>query len=256
LQTESFGNVPCNGMIVHNNSEADGFDTPVNDEISEELIPWIQQDLKSNIKPVIATHFHDDCLGGLNQFHKHHIPSVAFFKTIEIAKEKQLPVPQEHFDESLEMTVGNERVLIDFFGEGHTKDNIVGYFPSEKILFGGCLIKELNAGKGNLEDANEKDWPQTVKNLKAAYPEIKTIIPGHGMSGNNSLLDYTIRLFSKKFNMLDIYIHGFGTTGAGSNKFKKIKNYADENGAVAIALEWNEFQTDIISQLTQQINDQ
>lgn len=53
-----------------------------------------------------------------------------------------------------------------------------------------------------------------------------------------------------------IYIHGFGTTGAGSNKFKKIKNYADENGAVAIALEWNEFQTDIISQLTQQINDQ
>lgn len=53
-----------------------------------------------------------------------------------------------------------------------------------------------------------------------------------------------------------IYIHGFGTTGAGSNKFKKIKNYADENGAVAIALEWNEFQTDIISQLTQQINNQ
>lgn len=197
LQTESFGNVPCNGMIVQNNSEAVVFDTPVNDEISEELILWIQQDLKSNIKAVIPTHFHDDCLGGLNQFHKHHIPSVAFFKTIEIAKEKQLPVPQEHFDKSLEMTVGNERVLIDFFGEGHTKDNIVGYFPSEKILFGGCLIKELNAGKGNLEDANEKDWAQTVKNLKAAYPEIKTIIPGHGTLGDNSLLDYTITLFSK-----------------------------------------------------------
>src|SRR5690606_18444199 len=62
LQTDSFGNVPCNGMIVQNNSEAVVFDTPVNDEISEELILWIQQDLKSNIKAVIPTHFHDDCL--------------------------------------------------------------------------------------------------------------------------------------------------------------------------------------------------
>src|SRR5690606_5835741 len=50
-----------------------------------------------------------------------------------------------------------------------------------------------------------------------------------------------------------IYIHGFGTTGAGSNKFKKIKNYADENGAVAIALEWNEHQSDILEQLTLQL---
>src|SRR5690606_15305236 len=50
-----------------------------------------------------------------------------------------------------------------------------------------------------------------------------------------------------------IYIHGFGTTGAGSNKFKKIKNYADENNAKAIALEWNEHQPDILEQLTLQL---
>src|SRR5690606_13144578 len=52
LQTESFGNVPCNGMIVHNNNETVIFDTPVNDEISEELIQWIQNSLKSKINAV------------------------------------------------------------------------------------------------------------------------------------------------------------------------------------------------------------
>ena len=198
LQTESFGNVPCNGMIVHNNNETAVIDTPVNDKISEELILWIQNSLHSEIVAVVPTHFHDDCVGGLNTFHKHRIPSVAYFKTIAITKEKQLPVPQKSFDKSLKITVGNEKISLDFFGEGHTKDNVVAYVPSEKVLFGGCLIKELNAGKGNLEDANEQDWAQTVQLIKNTYPDIKTIIPGHGTPGNQQLLDYTIKLFTKK----------------------------------------------------------
>ena len=198
LQTESFGNVPCNGMIVLSNNESAVIDTPVNDETSEKLIQWIQNHLKSKITSVVSTHFHDDCVGGLNAFHKHNIPSVAYFKTIAITKEKQLPVPQESFDKSLKLTVGNEKILLDFFGEGHTKDNIVAYVPSKKVLFGGCMIKELNAGKGNLEDANEQDWAQTVQLIKDTYPDIKTIIPGHGSIGNQQLLDYTIKLFTKK----------------------------------------------------------
>lgn len=198
LKTESFGNVPCNGMIVTNNNEALVFDTPATDETSEELISWIAQSLQSEITGVVATHFHDDCLGGLNQFHKHHIPSFAYAKTIAIAHKKQLPVPQNSFDQSFKMTVGNEKVLVNFFGEGHTADNIVAYLPAEKTLFGGCLIKELNAGKGNLDDANETAWAQSVQNLKNTYPGIKTVIPGHGSLGNKDLLDYTIKLFSQK----------------------------------------------------------
>lgn len=50
-----------------------------------------------------------------------------------------------------------------------------------------------------------------------------------------------------------VYIHGFGTTGAGSNKFKKILAHATENNAKAIALEWNEHQPDILEQLTLQL---
>lgn len=50
-----------------------------------------------------------------------------------------------------------------------------------------------------------------------------------------------------------IYIHGFGTTGAGSTKFKKIKEHAEKYENTAIALEWNERQTDIIEQLLKQL---
>lgn len=198
LQTESFGNVPCNGMIVHNHNETVIFDTPVNDEISEELIQWIQNSLKSKINAVVPTHFHDDCLGGLNAFHKHHIPSVANSKTIEIAKEKKLPVPLKSFHNQEKIAVGNQFAELYFFGEGHTKDNIVAYYPNEKVLFGGCLIKELNAGKGNLADANVAAWAETATKLKTKITDAEIVIPGHGATGNTDLIDYTIKLFTQK----------------------------------------------------------
>ena len=198
LQTESFGNVPCNGMIVHNNNETVVFDTPVNDEISEEMIQWIQNSLKGKINAVVPTHFHDDCLGGLNAFHKHHILSIANSKTIEIAKEKKLPVPLKSFTNQEKIAVGNQFAELYFFGEGHTKDNIVAYYPSEKVLFGGCLIKELNATKGNLADANETSWAETATKVKAKFTDVEVVIPGHGKLGNVGLIDYTIKLFTKK----------------------------------------------------------
>ena len=71
----------------------------------------------------------------------------------------------------------------------------MGYFPSENILFGGCLIKELEATKGFLGDANVGDWSKTVEKIKKEYPNLKIVIPGHGAIGGSELLDYTIQLF-------------------------------------------------------------
>ncbi|MBP2616884.1 CHM family subclass B1 metallo-beta-lactamase [Chryseobacterium jejuense] len=194
-QTNDFGNVPCNGLIVKNSSETIVFDTPINDKSSEELIQWISKTLHSKINAVIPTHFHDDSAGGLQAFHNHNIPSYSYIKTIELAKENNFVVPQNSFKDALVLKIGNEKVTAKFFGEGHTKDNVVGYFPSENILFGGCLLKELEASKGYLGDANVSTWSATVENVKKEYPNVKIVIPGHGEYGDQSLLDYTISLF-------------------------------------------------------------
>lgn len=53
-----------------------------------------------------------------------------------------------------------------------------------------------------------------------------------------------------------VYIHGFGTTGANSTKFKKILAHATANNAKAIALEWNEQQPDILEQLILQLENE
>src|SRR5690606_16385411 len=77
LSTESFGNVPCNGMSVTNQDEAIIFGSPAESPAAIELIHWVEDHLGHRIKGVVATHFHADCLGGLEEFHKRSIPSYA-----------------------------------------------------------------------------------------------------------------------------------------------------------------------------------
>lgn len=198
LNTNDFGKVGCNGMIVTDGKEAIIFDTPTDSATSNILINWVETELGCKVKAIIATHFHDDCLAGLPAFHQHGIPSYANNMTIALAQKRGAPLPLHGFELTKELTVGKEQVFLAYFGEGHTKDNIVGYFPADEVMFGGCLIKELGAGKGNLEDANTNNWPQTVKKLKANYPATKIVVPGHGKPGDLALLDYTIQLFEKK----------------------------------------------------------
>lgn len=195
LQTNDFGNVPCNGLIVSDNKEAIVFDTPTTNETAEELINFIEQKLKCKISAVVPTHFHNDCLAGLSAFHDQKIPSYGYVKTIAMAKADTLVAPQNSFTDSLILNVGSATTITKFFGEGHTKDNVVAYFPKDKVMFGGCLIKEINASKGFLGDANVADWSRTVEKVKNTYQEVKVIVPGHGKSGNKALLDYTIKLF-------------------------------------------------------------
>jgi metallo-beta-lactamase class B len=197
LQTDSFGKVACNGMVVINNGEALVFDTPTDNIASNELINWLENVQKVVIKGVVITHFHDDCLGGITAFHKKEIPSYASNQTILLATKNNVRVPQNGFEKSMELIVGNHKVINSFMGEGHTKDNIVSYYPAQEALFGGCLVKTNGATKGYLGDANVAEWSTTVEKVKATYPTVKTVIPGHGNTGGSELLDYTIRLFKK-----------------------------------------------------------
>ncbi|WP_057939263.1 subclass B1 metallo-beta-lactamase [Algoriphagus resistens] len=198
INTNDFGKVACNGMIVINEGEALVFDTPTNDEASLELINWLENVQKAKVKGVVATHFHLDCLGGLNEFHAKGIPSYASSKTNELAKAAGFPVPENGFKKKLTLKAGDLKVTNQFFGEGHTDDNFVAYVPSDKVIFGGCMIKALGAGNGNLEDANVAEWSTSVLKVKSAFSEAQIVIPGHGNIGGTELLDYTVELFDKK----------------------------------------------------------
>ncbi|THH40649.1 subclass B1 metallo-beta-lactamase [Neolewinella litorea] len=195
LETESFGRVPCNGMVYASDGEAVVVDTPADRPGAEELLAWIDTALLAHPTAVVATHFHADCTGGLDAFHARRIPSYAHLRTLELAAARGEAVPRHGFDSLLVLGVGSGTVENRYIGAGHTRDNIVTYLPGAEVLFGGCLIKADGAGKGNLADADVDAWPTMVAAVRRAYPEVKWVIPGHGPVGDATLLDYTAQLF-------------------------------------------------------------
>ena len=193
-----FGRVASNGLLYTNGQEAILMDTPANDSLTLLLVNWIQQNLRKTIKAVVINHHHVDCLGGLKTLHQLGVPSYATKRCQKLAKKNGVTVPQHGFRKSLDLLVGNQSIFCRYFGKAHSADNLVAYIPSEAILFGGCMIKSLKAGKGNLTNASVKKWSQTVLKVQKAFPGIKVVVPGHGKAGDTALLDYTIGMFSKE----------------------------------------------------------
>ncbi len=196
LQTESWGKVACNGMIIVENDKALILDTPADKESSKELIEYLI-DNGISIIGIVPTHFHEDCVGGLSEFKSTEIPIYISNRTQAILEKEGGFVGYEFltFDNSLSLNIDKSSVKLEYFGAGHTVDNVVAYYDKDESIFGGCLVKELNASKGNLADADTNKWSNTVRKLKAKHPKAKVVIPGHGKSGGIDLLDYTIDLF-------------------------------------------------------------
>ncbi|MBX2945937.1 MAG: subclass B1 metallo-beta-lactamase [Cyclobacteriaceae bacterium] len=200
LSTNDFGRVDCNGMIVLQDGEAIIFDTPADNESSIELIDFLTKKVRCKIIGIVPTHFHDDCIGGIETFIRNKIIAYASSQTISLLANKghHLTTSFISFTDSLNLVAGSAPVLIRYFGKGHTSDNVVAYVPHDGVLFGGCLVKTLGATKGNLADATVTEWPETILRLKKYFPTLKVVIPGHGNSGDAALLDYTITLFEQQ----------------------------------------------------------
>lgn len=189
-------NYPANGILYVSNGKALVIDTPGHDSTSNRLIDWINNYLKADIEGVVITHWHRaDRIGGLNAFHERKIKSYALDMTIKTAKEKNLPVPENGFKDSLELNLNGKKVLCKYLGAGHTKDNIVVWLPEEDVLFGGCLVKGADSKDiGNTKDADMEAWPVTIQKVIDEYGSAKIIVPGHMDYGDKRLLTNTIEL--------------------------------------------------------------
>ena len=196
MTSKGYGTFGCNGMIFVQGKECIIFDTPATDSQSVELIHWLEQENGLQVKAIVANHYHADCIGGLQAFHDRGIPSYSSEKTRELAKEDSVTLPMYTFERRMTMQLGSEQVILIYPGHAHSPDNIVAYLPSEKVLFGGCMIKSARSGKGYLGVADVEEWPNTLDRVRENFGDAVWVIPGHGKSGGMELLDATVRIIS------------------------------------------------------------
>jgi len=190
---EPWGLVAASGLVVIDNNNAHIIDTPWTLAGNKQLLTWIKAK-NLIVKSAVVTHFHEDASKGLKWLNSLNIDAYALPLTNKLlASKEREQSSHEITSDSFELASG----AIEIFhpGAGHSQDNIVVWLPKNKLLFGGCFTKSLSSKNlGNTEDAIIEDWPSSIDNVLKKYPNIKTVVPGHGKIGDTSLLKHTKEL--------------------------------------------------------------
>lgn len=188
---------PSNSMYMVTDEGVVLFDTPWDKNQFQPLLDSIEKKHKKKVILCIATHFHEDSSAGLEYYSSKGIKTYTSKMTYDITLSKKDGSPAEHtFKKDTVFNIAGKVVETYYPGEGHTKDNIVLYVKDEKVIYGGCLIKSIEAvDLGNVADASVDKWEKTMKNLMKKYPDPAYVIPGHfAWSKGDESIKHTIKL--------------------------------------------------------------
>ncbi|WP_083631118.1 subclass B1 metallo-beta-lactamase [Labilibacter marinus] len=186
---------PSNGLLVVKNGKAIMIDTPPDNKKTKKLYEFLLSKMNIEVTYLIPGHFHIDCMGGIDFLHKQGVHSLCGSMTYEKCKTEGLTLPNEYFKKEKVLNFNGLTAECKYFGGGHSFDNITVWLPESKVLFGGCMIKDVKAnGMGNLSDASVNEWDGTVMKIQDEYPQAEIVIPGHGDYGGKELLAHTIEV--------------------------------------------------------------
>jgi metallo-beta-lactamase class B len=189
---------PSNSMYLITEEGAVLFDTPWDTTQCQPLLDSIFSRHKCQVILVIATHYHDDRTAGLEFMKKKGIKTYSSKLTYDLCKFHRENMAEFYFVHDTTFKTGSYFFETFYPGEGHTKDNIVIWFATQKILYGGCLIKSTdNNSLGNIADANLKEWKPTIQKIIKKYPKPQFVIPGHFGWINNKSLQHTVKLLDR-----------------------------------------------------------
>ena len=190
--------ISANGMYLVTDSGAVMFDSPWDTTQFQPLLDSIKTKHNKAIVICIATHSHKDKTAGLEFLKERGVKTFTTKQTDEISKVKGEKRAEFLMEKDTVFSVGQYKFQTYYGGPGHTSDNIVIWFDKEKILYGGCLVKSIEAKDlGNLEEAIVKEWPTTIKNIQAKFKDPKFIIPGHQSWTSKESLHHTLKLIKE-----------------------------------------------------------
>ena len=186
------GRYPANGLLVCEQGQGLLIDTAWTDAQTARLLD-LAAARGCPVGALVVTHGHDDRMGGIGEARRRGLRTYAGAETAARA-------PRGAFDEALpkpaeEIHAGPITAEVFFPGPAHTRDNVVVWLPSSKVLFGGCMVRAAS-GKtlGNVAEADVAAWPDAVRAVMDRYGQAAAVVPGHGDPGGPELLAHTLAL--------------------------------------------------------------
>lgn len=192
-QFTGWGLLSSNGLVAIRNNEAFIIDTPWSTKDTKQLVSWIKEK-GVNVIGSVSTHSHEDRTAGIQWLNQQGIPTYASKLTNSLL-ESEDKIKATHSLEGDTNLLANGLAEAFYPGPGHTVDNLVIWIPSMKLLYGGCLLRSIEAkGMGYTGEADIQQWPHSVEKVLTKYGDAKWVIPGHGPYGGVDVLKHTISL--------------------------------------------------------------
>jgi glyoxylase-like metal-dependent hydrolase (beta-lactamase superfamily II) len=189
--------VPANGMYLVTSQGAVLFDTPWDTTQFQPLLDSIKVRHNKKVITCIATHFHEDRTNGLEYYRRAGIKTYTTRQTDDSSRTRNERRAEFLIYKDTVFKAGQYSFQTYYAGPGHTADNIVIWFEREKILYGGCLVKSVDAEDlGNLGDANVKEWGPTIRRIQIKCRNPEYIIPGHDSWTSREALTHTLELIN------------------------------------------------------------
>lgn len=192
--------VRANGVYLVTKQGVVLFDTPWDTTQFQPLLDSIYSRHQKKVVMAFATHWHNDKTAGLEYYRKLGIKTYTTAFTDSLSKMNNAKRAEFLIKQDTSFAVDAYHFETYYPGEGHTKDNIVIWFPNEKILLGGCLIKGAkDENLGFLGDGNIKEYANTLLKVQKKYPNPNYIITTHSDWRDINSLKNSIRL-AKELN--------------------------------------------------------
>ncbi len=190
---------PSNGLLVRDGDVLVLMDTAWGDSLTEALLVWADSALAWPIARAIATHSHDDRVGGAAALARRGIPlhvSPATHRRLSIADAAHATMIRRLRSPGSTARVGSLEVFA--MGAAHAPDNIAVWLPGPRVLFGGCAVRAAaSRSLGNLADADTLAWVDAIFRLSQRYGGARIVVPGHGEPGGPDLLGHTRSLLPR-----------------------------------------------------------
>lgn len=197
-QTYKDAKVPANGMYVVTDEGVVLIDTPWDETQLQPLLDHIKEKHNKDVVMSVSTHFHEDRTNGIEFLRTKGVKTYTTKKTDELSQKKGYERAEFLLEKDTEFKIGQYKFQTYYPGEGHAPDNIVVWFPNERILYGGCFIKSTEADDiGNLSDANIDEWSNSIKNVQKKFKNPKFVIPGHDGWSSTKSLKHTLKLIKE-----------------------------------------------------------
>lgn len=214
---------PANSLLVE---MADGTlvlaGTPYTPEATRLVLDWTRARFGERKMVAINNGFHVDNLGGNAALREASLPVYGSDLTVGLLRERGEPTRQHTLDmianpaspahaahakipylppdhvfplaQGLVLKFGQEEVQVIYPGPSQAPDKVAIYFPSRKLLYGGCMILAGNK-PGNTADADLATWPDAIRSLSKL--PVSVVIPGHGDRVDAGLIQHTIEVLEK-----------------------------------------------------------